>query len=446
MCLSERRRKTGRVGIPSLAAACLVLTTGCTILQPVQTPQADRRFPLSGDAGKGTTPCTPINPATPGECQPLEEDIDAFHGGLGRALWETDLRRRELIGHAAEHTNINSAYNALLWPLGAYFIEKKIRRPSWSALDVAAIATASYGFLSSGIPDRDQLYVKTAARMACSMALFDADLYKKTEITPDRRRRAGVGDTLVERLDALDQAAMDFGARRDEVLVGLKLATQKTAPAGRTEADKRRLDALGLTRAAKAQKDPSKDFAFETEGLLVRAQDQLGAGRKLKQQLDDAGSRLRRQRIAIESALTRELNERTPALQQPSAVATQIAQAFEAGMTSERKLADRIKKESGTARGEDWLPTQANLADLDDSSRKDMIAFWTTERVALKQAMAALAAWSARHDERLRLARADASSVGCSDGDLAEFAKSLSKAAEGAGASTPTPPKPDAAK
>lgn len=443
-----------------LATACLGLVTGCTILAPIQTPQADRRFALKNESKAGKNiPCTPINPEHPGECKPLEEDIDAFHGGLGRALWETDVRRRELLSQAADHTNLNSTYNALLWPLGAYVIERKIRQPDWRTLDVAAVAAASFGLLSSGIPDRDQLYVRTAARMACSITLFDANLYLKTDIKPasldvpehksDWRPR-GPGDptflrhalsdaTLLERLEELNLALQNFTRQRDEVLLKLELENPKPPSSGTNPADKARLAAKNLNGKSKVQKDPSKDFTFETDTLAAKAQSQLGAALKLKQQLDDAGNRLRRQRIAIEAALTQGLNERTT-LQAPGTVATQIAQAFEAGMASERKFSDRVKQEAGTGRNEDWLPTQAELADLKKSSRKSIVAFWTVCRVRLKQAMASLAEWTARHDERLRLAKADASSMGCSDGDLTEFTRALSKAAEGSGSSTPTQP------
>lgn len=455
MYLLSSRRPTANARRLWLAGATLGLATGCTIIAPVQTPQADRRFPVSSAADRGTAPCKPHNPDLPGECAPLEVDIDAFHGGLGRALWETDVRRRELIAQAAQHTNINASYNALLWPLGAYFIRKKIRHPEWSALDVAAVATASYGFLSSGIPDRDQLYVRTAARMACSITLFDADLYMRKEIKPkgyisnvddpDWQPAVRAGYTFVELVDQLGREINEFAAERDNVLVNLKLRKQKVGPTGRSGAEKLRLEAMGLAGKPKAQSDPSKEFAFETETLLARARDQLSTALRLRQQLDDAGPRLRRQRIAIEAALTQGLNERTPALQQPTAVAAQIAQAFEAGMASERKFSERVSerasKESGTSRSEDWLPTQALLADLDEDSRICMTTFWAGERVALKRAMAKLAEWTARHDERLRLAKADAASMGCSEGDLAEFTRSLSKAAEGAGSSAPTPPK-----
>lgn len=467
MYLQAKKSAGGACLRLSLNAIFLGMATGCTILAPIQTPESDRRFALHKNAGaQANLPCMPVNLETPGECKPLEQDIDAFHGGLGRALWETDVRRRELIAQAASHTNINSAYNALLWPLGSYFIAKKIRHPEWSTLDVAAVAAASFGFLGSGIPDRDQLYVKTAARMACSIALFDADLYPKTEIRPDRfaapvhksnwhpsdagdpawLRHKLSDETLVERLDELSVAAQNFSAQRDAVLVDMTLEKPVVASSGMTPADKARLAAKGLNSAPKAQKDPSKDFIFETDSLLARAHAQLGTALKLKQQLDDAGNRLRRQRIAIEAALTRGLNERTPALQQPTAVATQIAQAFEAGMASERKFVARVKQEAGTARSEDWLPTQAALADLTGKSRASMMNFWINDRVRLKRAMASLANWTARHDERQRVAKADASGMGCSDGDLAEFTRSLSKAAEGAGASTPTPPASAASK
>lgn len=440
-----------------LATACLGLVTGCTILQPIQTQQADRRFALNKDANASKNiPCTPVSADQASECKPLEEDIDAFHGGLGRALWETDVRRRALLAQAADHTNLNSAYNALLWPLGAYVIERKIRRPEWRTLDVAALAAASYGLLSSGIPERDLLYVRTAARMACSITLFDADLYLKKDITPqsagwlgDEANRAPAtpsSESFSKMLDGLAQATKNFAAEREDVLLNLKLQKQSVPATGVNPADKARLAAKGLVTAPKTQKDPTRDFIMETDSLLSKAQAQLQAARKLQQQLDDAGNRLRRQRIAIESALTQALNERTPTLQTPGAVATQIAQAFEAGMASERKFVQRVNQQSGSARSEDWLPTPAALADLDQNARDSVLRFWSGPRKFLKAKMADMADWTARHDERVRLAKADASSMGCTDGDLAEFTRSLSKAAEGGGTGAATPPTPAASK
>ncbi|MDH0863334.1 hypothetical protein [Mitsuaria sp. GD03876] len=426
-----------------LAALSLGLATGCTILAPIQTQQADRRFPLKNE-GTGNAPCKSAG-ETQLECQPLQDDIDAFYGGLGRALWETDVRRRALIGQAAAHTNINSAYNAMLWPLGAYFIQKKIRHPEWSAMDVAALAVASYGFLNSGIPDRDQLYVKTAARMACAMTLFDADLYLKSEVQPDDRQLRApwtdwpllnpAEDSLGQRINQLTWNLRVFTEQRDRVLIGTQLAARKSGPTGRTDTDRRRMEAMGLNSAPKAQKNPSADFLLETDGLITRAEEQLAAAQKLRQQLHDAGDRLRWQRIAIERALVQGLNERTPALQSPTSVATQIAQAFESGIDSERKLVNRIKKESGAARREDWAPTPANLADLTQDSRDAMTAFWTGPRPRLKAATANLASWMGGHDERVRLAKAVASGMGCGDGDLAEFTNSLKKATDAAATS-----------
>jgi hypothetical protein len=116
----------------SFGAGMLV---GCTIFAPIQTPEDDRRFPLKGEGQPGT-PCVPRSDGGV-DCKALIDDIDAFQGGLGRSIWEMDMRRRQLIAQAAAHTNTNATFNALLWPIGAYLVARKIncwRRPKTEPL------------------------------------------------------------------------------------------------------------------------------------------------------------------------------------------------------------------------------------------------------------------------------------------------------------------------
>ena len=422
---------------PALPASLLLAS--CTILAPVQTPADDRRFPLkavSDTERQGRMPCG-AGPITDTECAALEVDIDSFHGGLGRAMWEMDRRRRELVARAAEHTNMNSLYNALLWPVGAYFVEKKIRRPTWSALDTAAVAAATYGLLNSGIPDRDKLYLKTSARMACTMVEFDADLYPEREIRPFPHDAHDAddggdppilpGDTLQERLERLEQRLQQFIEQRDRVLMGIKLDIPAAGLRGRTQAEQARLDALGRTAGGKKLSDPTADFSFETDTLLNTARQQLDEAGKLKVQLDSAGARMRLQRSRIEAALAQGLNDRTPELRQPMDVGRELAQAFAQGISSERSLANRVAKQSGSGRAEEWWPTQARMAALTPDTRPLVTNFWLQERENLKRAMAQMDKWKARHDERVRLSKADAAAMGCNEGSLADFTQSLLK-------------------
>ena len=422
--------RVGRIAAPAL------LLAGCTIFAPVQTPEDDRRFPVSFPTTEAV-PCVDSS-GTGTQCSAsIQTSLDDFHAGLGRAMWEMDIRRRQLVGQAAQHTNINSTYNALLWPIGAFFIAKKIHDPTWSTLDTVAVATATYGLLGSGIPDRDKLYLKTSARMVCTMVEFDAELYTEAEI-------AGTGLSTIppqkefslgEALDDLIQAKEDFIARRDELATKVELQSPGKALVGSSANDKLRLEAIGKSKTPAALKDPTPDLFFVADKILASADQQLTDGLKLKRQLDSSGTRLRQQRTRIEAALTQALNDRTPALVSPLDRAREIAQAYEDGMTAEKNFTARIKKESGAGREDPWQPTTARLKGLTPASRALVISFWINERANLIAAQQRVSSWSLRHAERVRIAKADATSMGCNDGDLSEFLKKLSAAA-----ATPNPP------
>ena len=411
-----------------LAMLPALLAAGCTILAPIQRPPEDRRFPVA-------FPTTEKVPCFDGQGQsqlcdaPLVNAIDDFHGGLGRALWEMDKRRSELIGQAAERTTLNATYNALLWPFGAYFLAKKVHHPGWSALDVSAFAVATYGLLGSGIPDRDKLYLKTSARMACAMVEFDADLYLGSEVIqpePSEPVRPGAL-SLDERLSQLRAALAAFVARRDSVLARLELTASKPGKHGNNSTQQLRLLAMNAATAPTSPQDPTPGILIETDRLAAEAEQQLKAGQALKRRLDSSGARLRLQRSRMEATLAEALNDRTPALDSPLKRGGEITQLVQDLMTASSQVADKVRKQSGSGRSEPWQPTAARLSGLTDESRQCVIGLWTQERRTLREAQAAVADWIAQHDERVNTAKADAQAMGCSENGLSDFAKSLAK-------------------
>ncbi len=430
-----------RLGLVGCWTPPALLVAGCTILAPVQTPEDDRRFPLKFPTTE-TLPCVDGSGLSKQCTTELKDSIDTFHGGLGRAMWEMDLRRRQLVAQAAERTNIQATYNALLWPLGAFLIAKKIHDPGWNTLDTAAFGVATYGLLGSGIPDRDKLYLKTAARMACTMVEFDADLYPSKEVQPtdngglDWRHGWPIsghrGSTLTERLSHLEWHIQQFSTKRDFLLTSLVLKTPKAGLSGRNSVEQARLSALGLTGSTKTPLDPSEAFRFETDRLISEAQTSLSEGERLKQQLDDAGMRMRKQRSVIEGALTQGLNDRTPELVSPAARGREITQAMEENIAASTAAAERLKKQSGVGRAEGWFPTPAQLVGVTPQSAQDLKDFWNRERTNLKGAAGRLDRWKTRHDERVRTAKADAAAMGCNNGTLGDFALMLRKVSEAA--------------
>ena len=416
-----------------LLTAVVAASAGCTILQPIDVPADDRRFPLNSTKYEEVPCVNPRESTTPPCLARLDDDLDGFHGGLGRALWEMDLRRRELVGKASEHTNSHAAYNALLWPLGALLVAKKVRKPEWDTVDAVAIGAATYGLLGSGIPDRDKLYLRSAARMACTMLEFDAELYPAATVrNAPGHDGFGIGDAaLYSRVSRLEQLLTDFKAARDRLLTEWELVKPSpTIPAtGNTAAQQARLDALRRASdgAPTKSKDPIGDFVFETDRLVADAQRQLDSANRLLTALDASGARLRLLRSRIEGALVQALNDRTPTLSTLQERSREITKAFEEGVSAERRVADRVKKESGSGRIETWFPTPSRAEALMSNSRKQLFALWTGPRADLKAAQSRVAEWTSKHEERVRIAKVDAAAMGCNEGNLAEFAADLAK-------------------
>ncbi len=423
------------VGIARVAApAALTLTLGCTIVQPLPGRQDDRRFPLhAGSPGTSAyAPCVPTDPADT-RCAPLAVDIDSFHGGIGRAMWEADQWRRELVALSVERTNLNAMYNALLWPLGSFFLAKKVREPGWRTIDAAAFATASYGLLNSGIPDRDKVYARVATRMACSMAEAEAEVYQLGLV-----REAG-DPGLVALTAALGDAIAAHEQARTRVLLSLqRKPSPPPARAGRTDVEKTRLLALGRGGGAAAPPPgPTQAFTDSTAALLKKAKDEWAAADRLASALGDAGERLKQRRMTLNGALEQGLAGRAAEPRNPFDTARDITQAFEQGIAAERRFISRATGQSGSTPAPAWLPTPAQLAGVTEASAREVRGFWLAQHQQLERQVALTAHWREVHEARVRSARSHATDLGCTEGDLGSFTNELlRRATETAGPPT----------
>lgn len=490
------RRRRAVVGTFVLGAAL----AGCTILAPIQTPVHDRRFALDIKDTE-EVPCVDPDDGRSRLCTAkVKESLDEYYGDLGRAMWETDLRRRRLVAMGVEKAQLANVYNALLWPLGAYFITKKIHHPEWSTLDTAAVATATYGVLNSGIPERDKLYLRAASRMACAMVVFEPYMYRVDRVEKQPKDKSndqevlevrtrqfdwaigksgsamqayetvaridknpGRYDPASESLEALirqlERSIRAFENQRDVLVADIQPSPAKAAPPARTfnSISEVRAEALGKRKAAAGTPAGNMNtfmpgFQGETDRLLANARAQLLEARKSLALLRTSGTRLRQVRGRIDFALTDALVAGTPALATPEARAQAIAAAMTAHLTASKAFSDKvasIRKQSGTAQEALWTVTDARLKVLSEDSQQDVRDFWNGQRRELLDAQQHLTAWTDELQANVKIATDSATTMGCDDGSLDEFSKQLLKLvndAADAAAAAATPPASGASK
>jgi hypothetical protein len=159
--------------VACVLAACLPVA--CSIVQPIKLSANDAVFPRSAlsAACAASATCRDQPPA----------EVDVYVGDLGPMLWRVDQRRIELEAEAAKVTNTTTTYNALLWPLAGLAILSKLNTPSESLLGPTALAATSYGFLSSGIPQREKLYLLSSRILACAVLGSSVYRYRREEIS-----------------------------------------------------------------------------------------------------------------------------------------------------------------------------------------------------------------------------------------------------------------------
>ncbi len=421
---------------------------GCTVLAPIQAPKDDRRFALEV-ASTEPVPCIDPDDGRSRLCDAkLKDSLDTFEGDLAREIWLTDLRRRELAAQGMEKAQLTNAYNALLWPLGAFFIAKKIHHPDWSTLDTAAVAAASYGLLSSGIPDRDKLYLRTSDRMACMMVAFEPLLYRKNQIDDPNDASSDTPLALQGRITRLKHAAADFKARRDVLVATLKARAGKAAaPADPSSIATTRAQAVGKKSgggvAAGNLQTFLDGFLRETDRLLGETATLVRQAEDTVVLIQDSGKDLWRQRSRANQALNSALVAGTGEVVSPEARARAIVAMVQSNLTASKAFSERIgtlTKQSGAGQESTWMITAARLQELDETSQKNVLAFWTQIendkdkdkdkdglRLKLIAAQDWLASWMNAHQKRVSKATELVADWHCSDGTQDEFSKQLLK-------------------
>jgi len=441
--------RTGGAVVPRVVAlqrrAILVAALsvgGCTSLAPIQAPKDDRRFALDV-ASTEPVPCIDPDDGRSRLCDAkLKDSLDTFEGDLAREIWLTDLRRRELAAQGMEKAQLTNAYNALLWPVGAFFIAKKIHHPGWSTLDTAAVAAASYGLLSSGIPDRDKLYLRTSDRMACMMVAFEPLLYRKYQIDAPKDNSAETPTDLQGRITWLKKTTADFKARRDELVATLKArAGRAAAPvdpsfiaATRARAQGKKSDG-GM--AAGNLQTFLDGFLRETDRLLAETITLVRQAEDTVVLIQDSGKDLWRQRSRANQALNSALVAGTGDIVSPEARARAIVAMVQSNLTASKAFSERIAtltKQSGAGQESTWMLTAARLQELDATSQNEVLAFWTQiekgkdgPRLKLIAAQDWLASWMNAHQKRVSKANELVADWHCSDDMQDEFSKQLLK-------------------
>jgi len=486
---------------PTVAGALLlcVVVPGCTVLAPIGTPEHDRRFALDIKDTE-EVPCVDPDDGRSRLCTAkLKESLDEYYGDLGRAMWETDLRRRHLVSIGVEKARLANVYNALLWPLGAYFITKKIHHPEWSTLDTAAVATATYGLLNSGIQERDKLYLRSASRMACAMVVFEPYMYRvdrierhptgksdEQEVLEVRTRQLdwtiGKSDFTVSGYEQVERIGKDparyapdaqpletlirrlewsirqFEDQRDRVGAVLRASPAKAATVQTFNSiSEVRAEAQGKRKASGGTPAGNLNgfmtgFLGETARLLANARAQLLDARKSLALLRTSGTRLRQIRSRIDFALTDALVAGTPALVTPEARAQAITSALTANLIASKAFSDKIatlRKQSGTAQEALWTVTDERLKALDTLSQIRVRHFWNRSRRLLLDDQQNLSAWTDELQANVKTATDSATAMGCDDGSLDDFSKQLLKLvndAADAAAAAAAPPASGASK
>ncbi|MBD5802389.1 hypothetical protein AZOA_18170 [Azoarcus sp. Aa7] len=402
-----------------------LLLAGCTILRPIEPPRGDDTFFRTELRKDGPERCA-LGGDLPDECLIPADNLDNYAGELGHAIWEADLYRRRLAFRGAERTNLNSAYNALLWPVVAYVGVRSIADPSASLLrDAGAVALASYGLLNSGIPERDKLYIEASRRIACAIALATADLYLRADIedlngAPGSPRRSlpRHQDTLEQTMQQLDIAIDRYEYGRTVLLS--RLETRKAPPDERMSIQRRRDEALGNSKhLSPAGGNAIEKFSAASQRKLDAAGALLAELNTAYRSLQSSGERLRLRRSNVEASLNAALNARAPTLAEPSAVAAQLATLtakFDRAIAA-RGTGGQLKAEGAL---QTWEANRMTLAGLTPESRKAVLAFENDAAVDLVRAARAAEQWKKDIEARKTSVRESAARNGCSDALFAD--------------------------
>lgn len=429
------RVRAGLVRFGGWLPAAVIGLSGCSILEPIPKSDGQGYFGMGGaaKAEPGTAPTTP--PAQP-TCTngAVASNAACFADGLGLAMDRQETKRRELLGMAREVVHTQASFNALLYPFGAVAVYEKLRGAPNSNLLLPAVAgTAAYGFLGSGIPEREKQYLQTAMELQCSLAWHGQWLYLDRNVTGhgsttteeetvtlerfakrNSDRTVQTTSTYRQRLvsGSLEDVTMDladklkiFQSERNVLLGKLKGKPGSGAPAGALERVK------GGNGTSGKNTTGAVDQRLRQQATLVRAT--LKGLESLRGEIASAAFRLTADADVIHGDLQRRLTDKLPALKDPHVVAREL-------LDPNKSLAAKAEADEDAAGVMDsTMPSEA-LSGLSDTSRTAVASFGKKEGAGLETAWAVADAWLVKQSHRQAQALRAVKSMPCADSTLVQ--------------------------
>ncbi len=404
-----------------LLPVCVGLLSACTALEPIPSSTVGQFFappPALAASDAQRDPCNTLGPL-PDSCIPKSEPADPYYEGLGREIWLTDLRRRDLALLGAKRTNEVFTFNGLLWPAGAAVAVSAASNPSAALVrNAAAFSIAAYGLMNSGIPDRDKLYLEAARRIACAMALASGDLYLKSDIEDAAtvRRLASSQDTLEQTMLRLQGALENYDSARKRLVATLETRKAPVVATGHLISIERRWARTGGSGGGSST--VITDFSRATNARSTNAHKLFAELSRVHGELRWSASSLATRRMTIEADLVRALNDRTHTLTPPADVYSSIVAALKAVQTPAGAASGATATAQGAA--EPWEVNEKTLQALTPASRARLIIFVEGQAADLERAIPSANDWIQRVQDRRNRTRNQAAGTHCSDALFAD--------------------------
>lgn len=382
------------------AAFIGLMLGGCTITQPVpEVPTSGGYFTVQPAALAASATPLSVPPST-NLCLALPTLPACFADGLGETIEAVDRMRLEHLVRAREVSNGNATYNALLYPFGAAAVYEKLRGASnHSLLLPAVVAAAVYGYMNSGVPERERHYLRAAVALHCAVLRQGEWLYRRDEIEADPSAYRRPPDLALERVMAELRTQSDaFATARIELQGKLKASKQAPGPTGAID-----------RRKAGAGPAPAKDLRGD---IMQRTQDQAQQARLALGALDDLRSsvrwaawRLVNDVQALGMTVQKDLSEKVPPPKAPTVVARDfktMANALAQAGEQDAELMDPV------------LPA-ALLKHADEATATATTTFGKDYGVKLAKAYFDAQRWVVAHKRRVEQAAADRQALGCDE-------------------------------
>ncbi len=443
---------------PAMAALAVVLVLvaglgACSILDPVPLPGGGHRLSknpasaasvvnaasaVAGSASNARTAspyptqAAATQAAHARDCADGKLATDCFAGGLGEAIGELDARRVVLVNLARDVSNGNAAYNAALYPAGAVAVFEKLRgATNRSLLAPAAVAAGLYGFVNSGVADRERHYLRAAGELHCAIVRSGTWLYLQSDIretppptpyqawstwfylksdlqdAPGRWLDAAPLDAVVS---SLREATLKFRSGRVKLLGELE-PVAATAAASLDSIRQRAATAAGQGRGGSVGQDQRDAIAQRTRRQFESALAVLESVRALQAQVRSSGLRLRTEWVTIEQTFQSQLSEKVPLPVAPEKVATELLARTNAMAKAQ---GEAVSDRAGADDLDPAFPAALRNG-VSAKTRPALQKFAAEQGVPLAQARDNAQAWL--DDHTLRAARVDAEvrALGCKE-------------------------------